>query len=605
MASFTELHISGDLSQALAIRDSQPWIFDREGLREVSDHRVDYFFATALDIERVAPSELEGLAEEAIAERLRVAVLHFQTLHRLLVGMDGRLSIELRSEAIREADRMLRDQGVADAVAKRILRVPRGHDWRPLHAARLAVNTKSRRAADLYEVVASGILEGLEAHIWKRFGAGGLGQALEFGLIADGALAISRRNVEIIEDSAMQSPRVVSPIAEAIRRYCFRIIDGEQGLPSLAKVGAWRELSPEVTPSLEALLNDPIPAVDSRAPQQSYSGWMYDHALHRRFYVSGLAPFLKRYELSSRDAEWMTLLGPSFVVGKTSWSEAPGDWRQPASKQQFNRALRGEPLSLARAGLVIASAAAAAIDRGATPEVVFQELGLKPACFWIPTLTDELVFAMSQNDPSFDGTITVRSGRPRDLLMDVANGATVTLQTARAIREMLFSHDNPTAIGDVVGRPSKHTRGASLLEEGQAYQTVRTEKLHNESFQKSGRGTPTLDKRRKVLELKRSRAYKVYRLNLAGEGLDVFVSTPEDVEGIEKARAASGFDYPDNAAYLTFVLESYLASSRSVGDAIDAHNATHPTFPVSSLAELAQAVLDRAVPSYRTQHGVD
>lgn len=476
MASFTELHISGDLSQALAIRDGRTLLFDRDGMREVSGHSVSRFFAMALDIERVPPSELAELADEDIAERLRVAVLHFQTLHRLLVGMDGRLSSELRREAIREADRTLRDQEVADAVAKRILRVPRGHDWRPRHAVRLAANGKSPRAADLYEVVASGILEGLEAHVWKRFGADGLGQALEFGLIADGARAISRRNTEIIANAVMQSPRVVAPIAEAVRRYCLRIINAATTLPSTAKVGAWRELSPDATPSLEALLNDPIPAVDSREPQQqSYPDWMHDHALHRRFYVSGLGPFLKQYGLSSRDAEWMTLLGPDFVIGKTSWSEAPGDWKQPASKLQFNRALRGEPLSLARAGLVIASAAAAAIDHGATPEEVFRELGLKPACFWIPTLTDDLVFAMSQDDPSFDGRLTVRSGRPRDLLLDMANGSTVTLQSARAVREMLFSHDDPAAVGDVVGRPSAHTRGASLREEGQAYQTLRAD----------------------------------------------------------------------------------------------------------------------------------
>lgn len=472
--TFTELHISGDLSQALAVKDGQTLLFDREGVREAPPRSASWFFANALDIERVPSAEAGALDEADIAERLKKTVVQFQTLHRLLVGMDGRLSHELSRSAIREANRMLRSESVSAAVARRILRVPRGHDWRPRQAARFAREMKAGRAADVYELVSSGILEGLEAHVWKRSGADGLRLALDFGLIADGARAIAERDEEIITRATHGAARVALPVASVVKRYCIDQIRTVE--PSVRRVarGLWRDLSPEATPSLEELLNDPIPAVDSRAPDQaSYPGWLDDHALHRRFYVTGLGPFLKRFNLTARDAEWMTLLGPEFVIGKTSWGAAPGDWRQPASKLQFNRALRGEALPLSRAGLVIASVAAAAIDMGAPLETVFEDLGVRPACFRIPTLTEDLVYAVSQNEPGFDHRLSVRSGRPRDLLLDMIRGYTVTLDTARAVREMLFKHDDSAAVGEVVGSALRDTRGASPHEDAHSYRTLR------------------------------------------------------------------------------------------------------------------------------------
>jgi len=472
MTTFTELHISGDLSQALAVRDGQAVLFDRHGVRKVTAQASDWFFAHALDVERVSSEEVSRLDEAGIVDRLETTVVHFQTLHRLLVGMDGRLSHELARTAIREADRMLRPDSVTEAVERRILRVPRGHDWRPRQAARFAKEMKASRAGVLYDLVASGILEALEAHVWKRSGADGLQLALDFALIANGARAISERDEAIIVDAVNDSPRVVASVAEIVKRYCLQQIRSEPSPVHSGQESRWRELPPTIAPSLSELLTHPIPDVDNRDPDQgSYRGWITDHAVHRRFYVTGLGAFMKRFKLTSRDVEWMALLGPEFVVGKTSWGNAPGDWKQPASKLQFNRAIRGEPLSLARAGLVIASIAAAAIDIGATPEEVFQDLRVKPACFRVPTLTEELIYAISRSEPTLDHWLTVRSGRPRDLLVDMTKGYTVTLETARSVREMLFRHDDPAAVGEVVGTPERNTRGATPREEVQHYRT--------------------------------------------------------------------------------------------------------------------------------------
>lgn len=138
--------------------------------------------------------------------------------------------------------------------------------------------------------------------------------------------------------------------------------------------------------------------------------------------------------------------------------------------------------------------------------------------------------------------------------------------------------------------------------------------IHSDSFQRVVKSvqarlegfTPilTVGERKEILDTRKARAHQVYSLKLAGEEIDVFVGDPRDAEAIDRARAASDSGCADNASYLSFVLASYLANSASAADAINAYNLDHAALPVSSISELAQAVIDYAVPSYRRQHGV-
>ena len=127
------------------------------------------------------------------------------------------------------------------------------------------------------------------------------------------------------------------------------------------------------------------------------------------------------------------------------------------------------------------------------------------------------------------------------------------------------------------------------------------------SIQRRSHGlTPllTMDQRTEITTERRSRAFKIYEFPLREEVVNVFVGDPKDDEAISRARARSHLSTIDNAEYLRVVLDSYFAT-KTLDELLDDQNSTTPFTPVSSLNELAQAVVDRAVPSYRSQFNVD
>ena len=112
---------------------------------------------------------------------------------------------------------------------------------------------------------------------------------------------------------------------------------------------------------------------------------------------------------------------------------------------------------------------------------------------------------------------------------------------------------------------------------------------------------PTPEERGVVLEDRKNRASKTYEISANGQTYSVFVAEQADVEAIEAARKVSHSQLATEREYLEFVLAHHLKRYSSIDAAIDDQNRSEPRRPVSSLAELLQAVTDRAVASYRQQ----
>ena len=117
--------------------------------------------------------------------------------------------------------------------------------------------------------------------------------------------------------------------------------------------------------------------------------------------------------------------------------------------------------------------------------------------------------------------------------------------------------------------------------------------------------TPLLtpEQRAEIIEDRRLRAYKLYSFKLRSERVTVLVGEEKDDIGISRARENSDLLSADNTEYLLKVLDSTMAS-KSLSELLNDQNSVAPGNPVSSLQELCQAMVDRAVPSFRDQYNV-
>ncbi len=113
----------------------------------------------------------------------------------------------------------------------------------------------------------------------------------------------------------------------------------------------------------------------------------------------------------------------------------------------------------------------------------------------------------------------------------------------------------------------------------------------------------TPEQRKEILEDRRSRAFRSYTFDLRDEVITVFVGDRNDDEGISRARASSTLTASDNPEYLRAVLDSFMGS-KPLSELFNEQNRATPRKPVSDLQELAQAIVDRATPSYRDQFNV-
>lgn len=113
----------------------------------------------------------------------------------------------------------------------------------------------------------------------------------------------------------------------------------------------------------------------------------------------------------------------------------------------------------------------------------------------------------------------------------------------------------------------------------------------------------TLEERTEIAIERRRRAFQEYGLTLRGQVVHVFVGDAKDDEGISSARAVSHLKTIDNADYLSTILNMSFAE-RSLDQLLSEQIQATPSTPVSNLTELAQAVVDRAVRSFREQFGI-
>ena len=113
----------------------------------------------------------------------------------------------------------------------------------------------------------------------------------------------------------------------------------------------------------------------------------------------------------------------------------------------------------------------------------------------------------------------------------------------------------------------------------------------------------SLEQRAEIADERRRRAFREYKLTLRWKTVNVFVGDVKDDEGICSARTASHLQTKDNADYLSTILNMTFGK-RTLDEIFADQIRATPQSPVSTLEELAQAIVDRATTSYRDQFNI-
>ncbi len=107
------------------------------------------------------------------------------------------------------------------------------------------------------------------------------------------------------------------------------------------------------------------------------------------------------------------------------------------------------------------------------------------------------------------------------------------------------------------------------------------------------------------MQTRHKRAAAIFTIRIGGEKLMPVVWERADLDGIAAARKASDSGtFATNQEYVQFVMEKWLEPHGTIAAAMLDHNKHHSEDQVFSSQELVQAVMDRAVRSYRKQHGI-
>ena len=171
MISVTAAHVSGPLGQALAVVDGQTWLYEanREP-RQPTGNDIRFFFDHGLEVRALVPQERPALSPGELRATLQSETDRFQALRDLLIGMDPKLTEDLRTRCMRRAERLLGEPQVAAFIDRRFIRPAEPTVWDPAGASALAKHHDLPRVARLYAIVAGPSLPATVAAIgdWGR-----------------------------------------------------------------------------------------------------------------------------------------------------------------------------------------------------------------------------------------------------------------------------------------------------------------------------------------------------------------------------------------------------------------------------------------------------
>ncbi|MEJ0061497.1 MAG: hypothetical protein WDM79_18900 [Terricaulis sp.] len=228
---------------------------------------------------------------------------------------------------------------------------------------------------------------------------------------------------------------------------------------------------------MSQLLTIPLAADPYALNAISYPGWHVERqACH--FYVGGMLDFFALQIATDplalshffTDALKISAAWPS---GNHWASQAPGkkdSWRQIAYTQAL-AARRGEPLLFAKAALVLLAcelAAEDAMSKGTLSTAAQQALGgsgagvysfmsIVPAVWNIDGFNQ--IFYNSLSDAEIDAIVNAAGQSNRHPITEMANGATVTFETAHAVKGVLLNR-----VGAVRAKPGAYQGRRSASE---------------------------------------------------------------------------------------------------------------------------------------------
>lgn len=230
--------------------------------------------------------------------------------------------------------------------------------------------------------------------------------------------------------------------------------------------------------SCEKLLWEPITDTSPSAGERSYSGWELDHASKSRFYVGGFREFLQLGAVA--DAQdlygrfWARTLEVAQTTGWTSEVPLNNEAWTKLSYNQFRFARLGQALQFPKAALVILACELAvdqAIKDNRTLRMkvsagadIYKFMSIIPACWNLDDFNQAYLEGRQKLEPRVFERLRDGAGQTsKKVIEDLANGHTVTRDTAMGVKERLVELSAEDAAGDARAHPGNNlgTKSAS------------------------------------------------------------------------------------------------------------------------------------------------
>lgn len=223
----------------------------------------------------------------------------------------------------------------------------------------------------------------------------------------------------------------------------------------------------------EALLFHPIADDPTATDATCYPNWEFDHGLQRRFYVGGILWFLRSARINANSLAGFKDDAIVAVRERTDWSNMPNsnnNWTGQIARQQYNAARNHTPLFFQKAAIVIMScelAAEAMLANGRvlqdidTPQDIYRFMSVIPACWNVNDFNKDFYNQYVAKDKAAQEKLKVAATlSQKAVLWDLADGHTVTYETAKAVKEAIdqdFPED--VNVGEVRSKPGKKNLG--------------------------------------------------------------------------------------------------------------------------------------------------